>query len=119
MAASGVRLLGAGLVLLMWSVVAHGQTAGGAPQVGSDITPSEDPFKDEYPDIISPVTDCPAIAEKYRQGGGDVDALGYPADFGFSNLSDADQQACINEINKDGDIDEAKEAEETENILQN
>lgn len=118
MAVSGMRLLGAGLVILMWSVTAHGQTEGEAAQVGSDISPEADPFKDEYPDIISPVTDCPGIAEKYQQSGGNVDPLGYPPDFGFSSLSAADQQACINEINKDGDINEAEEAKEEGQILQ-
>ncbi|KZL19876.1 hypothetical protein PsAD2_01698 [Pseudovibrio axinellae] len=80
---------------------------------------NSDPLKSEYPDIVSPVTDCPDIASKYRSGGSGSDAMGYPADFGFAQLSDSDKQACIKEINKDGDIVEGQETKEENSILQN
>ncbi len=77
------------------------------------------PLKSEYPDIVSPVSDCPDIAEKYRTGGVDDDSLGYPPNFGFANMSSADQEACIRAINKDGNINEKEEAKEESDILQN
>ncbi|WP_057463871.1 hypothetical protein [Pseudovibrio sp. POLY-S9] len=77
------------------------------------------PLKSEYPDIVSPVSDCPDIAEKYRTGGAGSDPLGYPPNFGFTNMSSADQEACIKEINKDGNINEKQETQEEDNILQN
>lgn len=77
------------------------------------------PLKSEYPDIVSPVSDCPDIAEKYRTGGAGSDPLGYPPNFGFTNMSSVDQEACIKEINKDGNINEKQETQEEDNILQN
>ncbi len=84
--------------------------------VGEENT---EPLQSDYPNIISPVSDCPNIAEKYRSGGPGADPLGYPPDFGYPSMSAADQAACIAEINKDGNINEALETQEENNILQN
>lgn len=84
--------------------------------VGEENT---EPLQSEYPNIISPVSDCPNIAEKYRTGGPGADPLGYPPGFDYPDMSAGDQAACIDEINKDGNINEALETQQENNILQN
>ncbi|SDR48216.1 hypothetical protein [Pseudovibrio sp. Tun.PSC04-5.I4] len=105
------------LSFMLMAGLVYAQTDNSADVLGADA--DADPLKGDYPDIVSPMTDCPDIAEKYRSGGANADPLGYAPNFGFSSLSAADQQACIKEINKDGDINEKQETQEEGNILQN
>ncbi len=114
-------------VKVIQSIIALGFLMGTAGHVLAQINNfAEDPasnekaqpYDSEFPDIVNPSIDCPAIAEKYRTGGNDEDPLGYPADFGFHMLSEADKKTCISIINKDGAINEIQEAQEEKDILQ-
>ncbi|AEV36516.1 hypothetical protein PSE_2006 [Pseudovibrio sp. FO-BEG1] len=109
------------LIALSFLVISSGAGFTQINNFAEDPTANADanPLKSEYPDIISPVSDCPGIAEKYQSGGAGADPLGYPPNFGFGDMSAADQEACIKEINKDGNINEKQETEEENNILQN
>lgn len=110
-------LLLVSLSFMLMTGLVYAQVNNSAAILGADA--NADPLKNDYPDIVSPMTDCPDIAEKYRSDDANADPLGYSPNFGFSSLSAADQQACIKEINKDGDINEGQETKEEDNILQN
>ncbi|GHB41233.1 hypothetical protein GCM10007094_33340 [Pseudovibrio japonicus] len=109
------------LIALSFLVVSsgYGLAQTGESAQGPVGVENDEPLQSEYPNIISPVSDCPNIAEKYRTGGAGADPLGYPPNFGYPSMSAADQAACIEEINKDGNINETLETQQENNILQN